>query len=766
MARKHNLLLAAALAVAIIPAAGVHAATTTAAAPALVDPFVLQVGGTLPALPGAAVSLATGPGGVIAAAHAKGLAVWTAGAWKEVAAGAAHRVAWRGGDLAALTARGLLIASGDRWRTTTMRLPHGVDPAKALLAGGRDLVLAQGDRLYHNDRGHAWRPDRLPGHAVAIARSAKSGTIAVATATGLYERAGRDWKQVSATPAIGHLAYDSKDRLWYAAASGVGVRDGGAWKAYGPADGLPLLGFTALTPGADGDVWLGTASGAIRFDGTNWEYRQGRRWLPGDAVAAIAVDAQANAYFATSGGVGRIEARRTTLAEKADVYERAIAAMHKRTPYGFVEGVDLPTPGDLSKWVQGSSDNDGLWTAMYGAAEVFRYGASKDPAAKDNARKVFEALKFLGDVTQGGTNPAPPGFIARSIIETTATDPNLRDNEQRDRDKQKGDAYWKILVPRWPKSADGKWYWKTDTSSDELVGHYFFNALYHDVAAKDDAEKREVASVITRTTDHLIAGDFYFLDHDRKPTRWGFFNPKELNGNPWRREERGLNSQTILAFLAIAEHVSGDPKYAAAKKRLIDEHGYDMNTLAPKVTPGVGGGNQSDDEMAFMNYYHLLAYEKDAELKRSWARSLYDYWQLEQYELNPFFNFIAATRLADQTWLDAYGPFPLDMPGPWLEQSVDTLKRFPLNMIDWKQSNTARLDIVNLGRHIRPDADPTKLGMRRNGLVVPIDERVIGHWNHDPYKLEQGGSGTHVNDGTSYLLPYWMGRYHKFIAEK
>ncbi|MFI6538669.1 hypothetical protein ACIBHY_39885 [Nonomuraea sp. NPDC050547] len=769
MARLQNLLFAATLAVAIGPlsTAGVPASAATT-----VEPFTLQVGSTLPALPGKVAALAAGPKELVAAAHDKGVSVWASGRWTQVASGAAYRVAWRGDELTALTASGLLTArrSADgSWRTTSERLPHAVSPATALLAGGSELVLVHGDRLYRQGHGRSWRQDRLPGAAAALARS-KAGTLAIATADGVFEHQGRSWRPVPlvgegggwAAVAITHLTYDSKDRLWFAGAQGVGVRDGKG-KLYDAARGLPLLGFTALAPGAGGDVWLGTARGAIRFDGRTWEYRQGRRWLPDDAVAAIAVDGQGNAYFGTAGAVGLIEARRTTLEQKAEVYEQAIQARHKRTPYGFVEGIGLAKPGDLSKWAQGASDNDGLWTSMYGAAETFKYAASKDPEARANARKVFEALKFLGDVTQGGPNPAPPGFIARTILETTATDPNLTDNEQHDIDKRKGDAYWKILVPRWPKSADGAWYWKTDASSDELVGHYFFNALYYDLAAKDEAEKREVASVVTRLTDHMIANDLYLVDHDGKPTRWGFFNPRELNGNPWRREERGLNSQTILTFLSIAEHVSGDAKYGAARKKLIEEYGYAMNTLAPKVSPGVGGGNQSDDEMAFMNYYHLLKYEKDAGLKRTWGRSLYDYWQLEQYELSPFFNFIAGIYLKDATWTDAYGEVKLDPTGPWLEQSVDTLKRFPLNMIDWKQTNSHRLDIVNLNQHIRPDSDPKKLGLLRAGTVLPIDERVISHWNHDPYKLDQGGDGYGEHDGTSYLLPFWMGRYHRLI---
>ena len=41
---------------------------------------------------------------------------------------------------------------------------------------------------------------------------------------------------------------------------------------------------------------------------------------------------------------------------------------------------------------------------MYGAGECFAYGATKDAYFKTRAVKAFEALKFLMDVTQGGTH--------------------------------------------------------------------------------------------------------------------------------------------------------------------------------------------------------------------------------------------------------------------------------------------------------------------------------------------------------------------------
>ena len=113
-----------------------------------------------------------------------------------------------------------------------------------------------------------------------------------------------------------------------------------------------------------------------------------------------------------------------SLAQKAKVFEEAIDKYHRRTPYGYVLSVALNNPGDVSQWTQHDSDNDGLWTSMYGAGECFAYAATKDPAAKQRATAAFEAVRFLSEVTQGGTHPAPPGFPARTILPADGEDPN------------------------------------------------------------------------------------------------------------------------------------------------------------------------------------------------------------------------------------------------------------------------------------------------------------------------------------------------------
>ncbi|MCG3199822.1 MAG: hypothetical protein GHCLOJNM_04349 [bacterium] len=611
--------------------------------------------------------------------------------------------------------------------------------------------------------------------AVRQVASGKDGALAVASESGLFLKSNGEWSKVY--PGEGArswsaadcrcAAFDSKGALWVGCPQGLGKLEAGKWTLYTGDDGLPYADFTCMAVSQDGSLWLGTRIGAIRFDGEVWEYRQGKRWLPGDEIRQIAIAEDGTAWFATDGGVGKIEKKPMSLYEKARFLEDEIDKYHRRTPFGYVLGVRLEKPGDKSKWHNSDSDNDGLWTSMYGAGECYAYAATGDSFHKERAKKAFEALRFLSVVTQGGEKPAPKGFPARSILPTSGWNPNAEHYtlEKDQREKEQGDSLWKVMHPRWPKSADGEWYWKCDTSSDELDGHYFFNAIYYDLAADTEEEKARVREVVLNTTDHLIEHDFTLVDWDGKPTRWAQFGPKQLNHDPMWWEERGLNSLSMLAYLAVAEHMSGAGKYAAAAKELVEKHSYAINLMVPKIHAGPGTGNHSDDEMAFMGFYNLIKYEKDPEVKALALGSFQRYWMLERPELNPLFNYMYAAVADGGTASPAFdGPSDVSPPQAAFEEAADSLVRFPADRFHWELRNSHRLDIKPITRGIRGRG---RSGCRKvSGQVLPIDERFVGHWNHNPYTLDYGGNGMELADGAVYLLPYYMGLYYGYVAEE
>jgi len=333
---------------------------------------------------------------------------------------------------------------------------------------------------------------------------------------------GRSWGGNNVTA----VSIDDNGLLWFACSAGVAIRYRGNWLMITPEDGLPFTEITCIAQGSGQTMWLGTTKGLIhgsaipRRNLNSWDYRQGKRWLPNDHVNDIVIDNTGNVIVATKDGVCVIERRPMTLPQKAAYYEDEIERYIKRTPYGYTSTARLAQPGDRSTATPQDSDNDGLWTAMYGAGECFAYAATGDPLAKERAKQAFEALRFLQKVTQGGEHSPPKGYVARTILPTDGPDPNIGRIEQDMDTRERRDALWKVYEPRWPKSADGKWYWKSDTSSDELDGHYFFYPAYYDLVADTDEEKERVREVVRDLTDHLIEHDFMLIDHDGTVTRW------------------------------------------------------------------------------------------------------------------------------------------------------------------------------------------------------------------------------------------------------
>lgn len=641
--------------------------------------------------------------------------------------------------------------------------------------GNNDGIYSLADNQFKPDLDFQTAcPDNRKINALAFK---KDGTMAAATEGGLFlKNPSEKWKSMYPSDDTGRrwapqnvksVVFDEKGRLWFASPQGVGSFDSG-WVLYTGAEGLPYNDFTCMASGQDGSLWFGTSMGAVRFMEGKWAYRQGLRWLPDDHVNSISIMKNGNAWIATDKSIGFIEQRPMTLAEKAAFYEDEMQRYIKRTEYGYVSEVGLEKPGNKSKIIYSDSDNDGLWTGMYGAGECFGYAATKDPENKQRAKQAFEALRFLSEVAVGSAVNHQPGFVARTVLPATEQDPNLRKShtlEGMEEEQKNSDPYWKVYYPRWPKSKDGRYYFKTDTSSDELDGHFFFYPLYYDLVADTPEEKERVRNHVRSIVDHLIRNDFNLIDHDGKPTRWAVYGPPALNDEFRWAAQRGMNSLSILSYLSVAEHVTGDEKYAKVSRELIDKHHYANNIAFPSVQTGIGSGNQSDNEMAIMNFYNIQRYSKDEQLKKQLLFIFYNYWVLEFPEMNPFFNFAYAAYGLGKEYKDTWGTYNVSPWKGWLDDSLETLKGFPLDRVDWAHDNTQRLDIVPLPIQSGIDSNykTPKRGYRVNHKVIPVEERYFEHWNHDPWKLHAGGDGRTLASGTVYLLPYYMGLYHGFI---
>jgi hypothetical protein len=501
------------------------------------------------------------------------------------------------------------------------------------------------------------------------------------------------------------------------------ARNEASGRPWSGAEPGPVLNLREFAREKSGAIWLGSRNGAARFDPRakhrwdRWQYFGGQRWLPDDDVRNIVVEERGDArlvWVRTQTGIALVEWRPMALAQKADFFEQRIAARHVR--HGMVSDSMLCVPGDISSNVTRDSDNDGLWTAMYLGAEAYRYAVTRDPTARANAQRSVRLLMRLEEIT------GIAGFPARSFLSTNEPPPHGGE---------------------WHPTADGKWLWKGDTSSDEIVGHYFGYALYFDRVA-DNEEKAAIRKTVSRVTDHLIRNDYDLIDLDGRPTRWGQWSQRYFQTEEGKYEQP-LRSLELLSFLKTAHHIAGDARYAEAYKDRV-RRGYADQMRLYRHWPGGGEINFSDDELAYLSYDPLLRYETDHKLRAIYLDGLRFTWEKIRPDYNPLWNYITAASGA------------IRMTQAVREESLRTLERIPTDMVEWTTINSHRIDVK-----LQPVAD--RFGRPQLSEVLAPDERATGKWNSNPYRPDGGGAGRSEDDGSYFLLPYWMGRYHGWVRE-
>ena len=471
----------------------------------------------------------------------------------------------------------------------------------------------------------------------------------------------------------------------------------------------------ATATATDGAIWQASSDGGlVRIDPKarpedRSQYFAGKRYLPDDRVHAIVPDRAAGVWVRTETGISHIELRPMTLAEKAAYFEARVRERHDR--YGLVADSHLREAGNLATNQLVPNDNDGLWTAIYAAGECFRYAVTKSPEALASARKWIDAVLFLEQVT------GRPGFPARSYI-------------------RKGD--YRGADGEWHWTPDGSIEWKADTSSDEIVGHFFLFGVAWDLLPDASLRKR-IAATAGRIMDHILDNGYYLIDVDGKPTTWGRWTP-EYFASATGRPDSPLNALELLAFLKTAEHITGNPRYRDEYRKVAFGMKYAEQTT--KLLELREEMNYSDEELAMLPFYLLFRYERDAKLLSTYRTALDQWWQNIQREKNPLWTFI---------YLQGRPGAAVDTKG-----AVHTLYRIPMDLVKWNVTNSHRKDV----RRIRA---PDRHGRGEAETLLPPDERPIMKWNGNPFVVDGGNGGRGEDDGAFFLLPYWMGRYHKLL---
>ena len=546
--------------------------------------------------------------------------------------------------------------------------------------------------------------------------------------------------------------------LWLATTEAVHKTVGGSietsWLA--APGGLPYDHFTALAPSPDGKkLAIGHEIGVTILDQQSGatDYFHSKRWLPGEEVRDLSWDADGALWVATNEGLARLWNEEIYLQDKADLLLTKMEDWFFRLDGFLTAGAQFDDP-----WVDDTEflwddDNDGQWTEEGIGAMCYAYATTGDERYYLAARRCVENMMLLIDIPAVSFEEvgANRGFISRSVVRDDETacfaDKVTQDN-------------WHLV--HWSDGHD--YYWKDDTSSDELTGHFYGLPIYYDLCAKDDAERSEIAEHVQVAADYLLDNGYTLPDLDGEPTTHGDWTPARLtraldglqacmdNGHElvdcidsWGGGAF-LDSVEILSFMAAAWHVTGELRflesfeYLAGPARVGESAMFTENVA---TWTGRGTTNYCDHELADLAFLALLRYDPDEARRQQWIDSLLAAWQWEIGERNPLKALSMAAFIAQSEGL---------------AEGIQSLVEYPDDLRMWLVDNSHRQDAL-------PDVND-RHGDPQFKIALPYDELPILRWDHNPYGMKGGNSGKNRMSPAFWLLPYWGLRYHGAICSE
>lgn len=545
--------------------------------------------------------------------------------------------------------------------------------------------------------------------------------------------------------------------------------------------------YTCFAAGDDSVMWYGGKTGVTRYDpnGESLEdkimYFSAHRYLPHHAVDAILADGK-DLWALAGDKVSHIEMLTLTAEEKAEILlEETNNYVMRR---GMVSQRDLREHRNYeSRYPYAACDNDGLFTSGYAVGEMFRYATLREklgedhPRVKDarkNATKACEACLLLMYI-----HGRPEGFIARSYhvtgepvpddgifykregktahcIETTYAKENGRVGEEVPCDYPVPERL--ATLYRDLGYTDDDIYYKADTSSDEVTGHFLQMKFAHDFLAEGDPELDElIKDACKRTTLHIINHGFEFCESSGKPTTWAKWSKNYFENDPIGYVDAPLNSSEMLVYLKITMYITGEKGlWQETYDKLISEGYADLGpkhydrfyqgAMREKVNPEEDL-MYGDNMLALMTYWMLCTLEDNEELLEKYRAAFRSWSGLILREHTPGYDFMYKLGVPDAD---------ID-----IEKDAKWFTHFETNRL-LASVNSRRHDVaVKLGRNY-----DEKREYEISALLMP-DERHVSKYDRNPYDLFMGENrGTCIESCYIYTYAYWIGRYYGFIDEE
>lgn len=420
------------------------------------------------------------------------------------------------------------------------------------------------------------------------------------------------------------------------------------------------------------------------------------------------------------------------MAQRADAYQEVFEARHLWNGFSF----DCETPDDPDEYYRLTTMGDATFvTGNCTMAQAFRYAATKSDEAADILRQQVEGWRFFQALT------GVPGLIGRSFVHES----------------------WPVEEHFLQAIANGAehhyagtgefegWYWRGDTSRDQTSGAVLGVAMAYDLA-DDPAVKQAAADFLTDMMDHLLANNLHFTDPGGKLTAYGNVDGENFEGLPTKN---GLNAVTLLAWLKIAHHVSGDERYAEAYEYYINERDYIAIMRDHQWVYKLGGYEMKwyNTYIAWENWFHLMRLEDDPERVETYREIFRDtLWLNAGDTRTPNRRGILEHNAVKSQWfVNSTGE--RDPEALW--RVLWHFSRFPDPPLrDRAVHNSSDPDIV-----VNPDRPDESL------YALPFDRQRedMVRWHRGPFVLDGGNDNGRERTGCDYMLPYWMARYYGLV---
>ncbi len=589
-------------------------------------------------------------------------------------------------------------------------------PVLELKAAGDRAYALTADMLYSYADGR-FSPEQEPPFGAVCMAPTPGKTVYVGCKGAMLRLMAKRTRFGVMTPGMTHtpavrftcMTADPLGTVWCGTENGVYVFDGKSeWL---PPESLPAFprGEIACIALGQRNVYVGTHAGLYAVGPEHTRFYGAGRYLLGDRVHAVLPSPdETELTVCADGGVSRICFTPMTLAEKAAYFESMLPYFNREDYY--TRRVNMKN-GELASGNVQIIDNDGLYTADAVAFYSLKFAVTGSIAAREAARRSMRALLKLQRIT------GIPGFPARAY---------RRPGEHRYGD---GDPEWHAA-----RDETGPLEWKGETSSDELVGHYFAAGWYFDLCA-DAAEKAELAEAFRAITEHILTHGYTLCDADGTPTSWAHFGPDELNGDDAWCWEKGVNALELLSFLRITYHFTGDEKYISLQKSLAAERHYAMNVLAYKKDDA--HSSVIDDRLTLYIATHLLRLETDEALLRYVRLGIRRHYEYIKENHAPYFAFVSALSHGGHTDLD---------------EAVRVLEEFPADLRCHKTDMRCRPELEMDPRTAQFGEEPHLL------RPLPAPERVTDEM-HSGARAFFCGRDNAAYSPCGWLLAYWAGRY-------